>query len=267
MSGALFYDCMLFIFFYLLTPEEYCWSGVDWLTQNEHLQSWTQRKGDDAASSVYEHLPLCDVKLIAGGHQVHSCWRGCQFLSRSLAHTWYVVEAIQCVLWYHYCEIVLVLHNSHDPSLYIRSCSDIGLFCWVLSAWYGNGKWQLPKNWRSMGIGDLAILLRLLPESKNGNRTYGPCHPIVLGAPAPVETIQERAPTAASTDNSTSKFKAGDQVKVQLEVEIFRQMQEGHGGWNDQMAEVRCWLGICHSTTFIIENMYGISCRGKRIYV
>ena len=58
-----------------------------------------------------------------------------------------------------------------------------------------------------------------------------------LGAPAPVEVIQE--PTAASMDNLMPKFKAGDRVKVQLEVEIFRQMQEGHGGWNDQMAEVR----------------------------
>ena len=52
-----------------------------------------------------------------------------------------------------------------------------------------------------------------------------------------MEVIQE--PTAASMDNLMPKFKAGDRVKVQLEVEIFRQMQEGHGGWNDQMAEVR----------------------------
>ena len=32
---------------------------------------------------------------------------------------------------------------------------------------------------------------------------------------------------------------SGDRVKVQLEVEIFKMMQEGHGGWNDQMTEVR----------------------------
>lgn len=54
-----------------------------------------------------------------------------------------------------------------------------------------------------------------------------------------MEAIQKRAPTVASTDSSTPKLKVGDRVKVQLEVEIFRQMQEGHGGWNDQMAEVR----------------------------
>ena len=64
-----------------------------------------------------------------------------------------------------------------------------------------------------------------------------------------MEVIQERPPTTASVDNSTSKFKAGDRVKVQLEVEVFRAMQEGHGGWNDQMAEVRNWLNIYHYTT------------------
>ena len=73
-----------------------------------------------------------------------------------------------------------------------------------------------------------------------------------LGAPAPMEAIQERAPTSASTDSSTPKFKAGDCVKVQLEVEIFRQMQEGHGGWNDQMAEVSSAGSVC-----------GVSCHRK----
>ena len=42
-----------------------------------------------------------------------------------------------------------------------------------------------------------------------------------------------------SPSYSTSPFVSGDRVKVQLEVEIFKMMQEGHGGWNDQMTEVR----------------------------
>lgn len=37
---------------------------------------------------------------------------------------------------------------------------------------------------------------------------------------------------------SSSPFVSGDRVRVQLEVEIFKMLQEGHGGWNDQMAEV-----------------------------
>jgi len=33
-------------------------------------------------------------------------------------------------------------------------------------------------------------------------------------------------------------FKVGDKVRVGLEVEILRMMQEGHGGWNPRMADV-----------------------------
>lgn len=32
---------------------------------------------------------------------------------------------------------------------------------------------------------------------------------------------------------------SGDLVQVELDVEIFRMMQEGHGGWSDGMAKVR----------------------------
>ena len=34
------------------------------------------------------------------------------------------------------------------------------------------------------------------------------------------------------------EFSSGDRVRVQLEMEVFKMMQEGHGGWNDQMTEV-----------------------------
>ena len=33
-------------------------------------------------------------------------------------------------------------------------------------------------------------------------------------------------------------FNQGDKVKCLLEVDILRQMQEGHGGWNPKMSEV-----------------------------
>lgn len=39
-------------------------------------------------------------------------------------------------------------------------------------------------------------------------------------------------------------FQQGDKVKCLLEVDILRQMQEGHGGWNPKMAEV-----LIHLTT------------------
>ena len=31
---------------------------------------------------------------------------------------------------------------------------------------------------------------------------------------------------------------AGDLVRVQLDVEVFKALQQGHGGWNDAMVEV-----------------------------
>lgn len=39
-----------------------------------------------------------------------------------------------------------------------------------------------------------------------------------------------------SADGHT--FQQGDKVKCLLDVDILRQMQEGHGGWNPKMAEV-----------------------------
>lgn len=33
-------------------------------------------------------------------------------------------------------------------------------------------------------------------------------------------------------------FKVGDRVRVDLEVDVLRIMQEGHGGWNPRMEEV-----------------------------
>lgn len=40
-----------------------------------------------------------------------------------------------------------------------------------------------------------------------------------------------------STDGHV--FQQGDKVKCLLELDILKQMQEGHGGWNPKMAEVR----------------------------
>ena len=37
-------------------------------------------------------------------------------------------------------------------------------------------------------------------------------------------------------------FAAGDKVKISLDQEAFRAMQDGHGGWNEKMNQV-CVLG------------------------
>ncbi|XP_062855241.1 E3 ubiquitin-protein ligase MIB2 isoform X2 [Trichomycterus rosablanca] len=50
-----------------------------------------------------------------------------------------------------------------------------------------------------------------------------------------------------SSDGHT--FQQGDKVKCLLEVDILRQMQEGHGGWNPKMAEYICRIGTVHRIT------------------
>lgn len=37
-------------------------------------------------------------------------------------------------------------------------------------------------------------------------------------------------------------FQHGDKVKCLLDIDILREMQEGHGGWNPKMAEVSAWI-------------------------
>lgn len=41
-------------------------------------------------------------------------------------------------------------------------------------------------------------------------------------------------------------FKIGDKVRCDLDVDVLKQMQEGHGGWNQRMAEVRRNLLSCY---------------------
>ncbi|KAK0061423.1 E3 ubiquitin-protein ligase MIB2 [Biomphalaria pfeifferi] len=46
-----------------------------------------------------------------------------------------------------------------------------------------------------------------------------------------------------------SQFKMGDKVKCDLDVEILKQMQEGHGGWNPRMADYISKIGTVHRIT------------------
>ena len=44
-------------------------------------------------------------------------------------------------------------------------------------------------------------------------------------------------------------FSVGDKVKVSVTVEVFKQMQEGHGGWNQKMADLVGKIGTIHRVT------------------
>ena len=49
-------------------------------------------------------------------------------------------------------------------------------------------------------------------------------------------------------------IRSGDLVEVELDVEIFRMMQEGHGGWGDGMDKVRI-VHVCRYISCVSDNV------------
>lgn len=47
-------------------------------------------------------------------------------------------------------------------------------------------------------------------------------------------------------------FSVGDKVKVIVDAERLREMQEGHGGWNPKMAEVKKYLNFDFTLCFAL---------------
>ena len=48
----------------------------------------------------------------------------------------------------------------------------------------------------------------------------------------------------------SEELAAGDHVKVELDPDVWKRMQQGHGEWNDRMAEVIIvHIDIAHSNT------------------
>lgn len=49
-----------------------------------------------------------------------------------------------------------------------------------------------------------------------------------------------------------TQFAAGDRIKVELDPDVWRAMQDGHGGWNELMAMVStCRLACMHECMHI----------------
>ncbi|XP_071946064.1 E3 ubiquitin-protein ligase MIB2-like isoform X3 [Antedon mediterranea] len=57
----------------------------------------------------------------------------------------------------------------------------------------------------------------------------------------------EMSPT--TTEGKKNTFNVGDKVKVVLQEDILKAMQEGHGGWNPKMAEYIGKVGVVHRVT------------------
>ncbi|KAM9344176.1 E3 ubiquitin-protein ligase MIB2 isoform 2-T3 [Pholidichthys leucotaenia] len=61
--------------------------------------------------------------------------------------------------------------------------------------------------------------------------------------------LGEHAELQRQESADSHSFQQGDKVKCLLDVDILRQMQEGHGGWNPKMAEYICRIGTVHRIT------------------
>ncbi|XP_077998099.1 E3 ubiquitin-protein ligase MIB2-like [Glandiceps talaboti] len=59
----------------------------------------------------------------------------------------------------------------------------------------------------------------------------------------------EMNPIAVSGETNKNTFNVGDKVKVVLEIELLKAMQEGHGGWNPKMADFVGKIGFVHRVT------------------
>ena len=61
-------------------------------------------------------------------------------------------------------------------------------------------------------------------------------YPCNTGAAAPKPEVTSKA--------GQGLLVSGDNVRIQLDVDVFKAMQDGHGGWNDSMADVSALLRI-----------------------
>lgn len=72
-------------------------------------------------------------------------------------------------------------------------------------------------------------------QASTGGRYYREALPVLgFSCDAPIRPSRE----PGSPRISGSTFSVGDKVKVMVDAERLREMQEGHGGWNPRMADV-----------------------------
>ena len=62
-----------------------------------------------------------------------------------------------------------------------------------------------------------------------------------------------RTPRGPGSPGSVTAFSVGDKVKVTVDADRLREMQEGHGGWNPRMAEV-IYLSLWECYNRVVRN-------------
>jgi E3 ubiquitin-protein ligase mind-bomb len=80
-------------------------------------------------------------------------------------------------------------------------------------------------------------------ENTNNLNIFNPIEPNANDTQLTIKPADTLTISTSNTNSNTqstvlNQFSVGDKVKIVLNVESFRQMQEGHGGWNHKMTEV-----------------------------
>jgi len=58
------------------------------------------------------------------------------------------------------------------------------------------------------------------------------------------------------------KFKIGDRVRVDLDVDVLKTMQDGHGGWHPKMADVRMHA-VIFLCFYVVTTVISFQCSFK----
>ncbi len=80
-------------------------------------------------------------------------------------------------------------------------------------------------------------------ETPGDGLLYFPSHLPVLGKPHSLEKL-------SSEGIKEVKFATGDLVRIEADLELFKTMQDGHGGWNDAMKDV----SHCLNNNYMYNN-------------
>ncbi|CAF0788949.1 unnamed protein product [Didymodactylos carnosus] len=100
-------------------------------------------------------------------------------------------------------------------------------------------QWTHNQNFNVYRVGHKGkVDLKYVQEAKNGN--YYKMHLPVLG-----EHVERLLPPVLGM----SLFSIGEKVRVMLDLDLLKQLQEGHGGWNIKMADVIGKIGCVHRVT------------------
>ena len=57
-------------------------------------------------------------------------------------------------------------------------------------------------------------------------------------ASKPAQTVTPKPKVEEEVDKEAARFKEGDKVRIEIDVDVLKMIEENRGAWNDHMTEV-----------------------------